>query len=93
MEPVTVPTPKPGILAFCALLALGIHGQVAKHPNVLFIAVDDLNDWVGCLGGHPQAKTPNIDALAKRGVLFEQAHCAAPLCNPSRTAVMMGLRP
>ncbi|MEE2934460.1 MAG: sulfatase-like hydrolase/transferase [Planctomycetota bacterium] len=63
------------------------------RPNILFIAIDDLNDWVGCLGGHPQAKTPNIDALAKKGVLFEQAHCAAPLCSPSRTAIMMGLRP
>lgn len=62
-------------------------------PNILFIAVDDMNDWVGCLGGHPQAKTPNIDRLAKKGVLFEQAHCAAPLCSPSRTAIMMGLRP
>ncbi|MDE0596136.1 MAG: sulfatase [Roseibacillus sp.] len=63
------------------------------NPNVLFIAVDDLNDWVGCLGGHPQARTPNIDRLARKGVLFEQAHCAAPLCSPSRTAVMTGLRP
>jgi len=63
------------------------------RPNVLFLAVDDLNDWVGCLGGHPQAKTPNIDKLAKKGVLFEQAYCAAPLCNPSRTSVMTGLRP
>jgi len=64
-----------------------------KRYNVLFVAVDDLNDWVGCLGGHPQAKTPNIDRLAKRGVLFEQAYCAAPLCNPSRTAIMTGLNP
>jgi len=64
-----------------------------QKPNVLFIAVDDLNDWVGCLGGHPQARTPHIDALAKQGVLFQQAHCAAPLCSPSRTAVMTGLRP
>ena len=63
------------------------------RPNVLFLAVDDLNDWVGCLGGHPQAKTPNIDRLAKKGVLFEQAYCTAPLCNPSRTSVMTGLRP
>ncbi|PHR86462.1 MAG: iduronate-2-sulfatase [Blastopirellula sp.] len=62
-------------------------------PNVLFLAVDDLNDWVGCLGGHPQAKTPNIDKLASRGILFENAYCAAPLCHPSRTAVMTGLRP
>ena len=67
--------------------------HAGERPNVLFLAVDDLNDWVGCLDGHPQAKTPNIDALAERGVLFQQAHCAAPLCSPSRTSVMMGLRP
>ena len=65
----------------------------AQKPNVLFIAVDDLNDWVGCLGGHPQAKTPNIDGLAERGVLFTNAHTAAPLCNPSRTAILFGRRP
>lgn len=64
-----------------------------ERPNVLFIAVDDLNDWVGCLGGHPQARTPNIDRLAARGMLFTNAHCAAPLCNPSRTAVMTGWLP
>ncbi len=63
------------------------------RPNVLFIALDDLNDWVGCLGGHPQALTPNIDRLAKSGVLFTNAHCAAPSCNPSRTAIMTGLAP
>src|SRR5438477_12944611 len=62
-------------------------------PNVLFIAIDDLNDWIGCLGGHPQAKTPNIDRLAKRGILFTNAHCAAPLCNPSRAAVFSGRQP
>jgi arylsulfatase A-like enzyme len=62
-------------------------------PNVLFIAVDDLNDWIGVLGGNPQSKTPNIDRLAKRGVLFTNAHCAAPACNPSRAALMTGLRP
>jgi arylsulfatase A-like enzyme len=63
------------------------------RPNVLFIAVDDLNDWVGCLDGHPQALTPNIDRLAERGVLFSNAHCAAPACNPSRAAVFSGLMP
>jgi arylsulfatase A-like enzyme len=69
-------------------------GRKGKGPyNVLFIAVDDLNDWVGCLGGHPQAHTPHIDRLAQRGILFEQAYCPAPLCNPSRTAILMGLRP
>jgi choline-sulfatase len=64
-----------------------------SRPNVLFIAVDDLNDWIGCLGGHPQVKTPNIDALAARGTLFTNAHCQAPLCNPSRASVLTGLRP
>ncbi|HEX4129564.1 MAG TPA: sulfatase [Pirellulales bacterium] len=64
----------------------------AERPNILFIAVDDLNDWVGCLGGNPQAKTPNIDALAARGVNFERAYCASPVCNPSRTALMCGVR-
>ncbi len=67
--------------------------QAADRPNVLFISVDDLNDWIGCLGGHPQAKTPNIDRLAASGVLFTNAHCAAPSCNPSRTAIMTGLSP
>jgi arylsulfatase A-like enzyme len=62
-------------------------------PNVLFIAVDDLNDWIGCLGGHPQALTPNMDRLAKRGVLFSNAHCASPACNPSRAAIFSGLMP
>ncbi|MGY8672836.1 MAG: sulfatase-like hydrolase/transferase, partial [Verrucomicrobiia bacterium] len=62
-------------------------------PNVLFIAMDDLNDWIGCLGGHPQTITPNLDRLAKSGVLFTNAHCPAPACNPSRTAIMTGLSP
>lgn len=62
-------------------------------PNVLFISVDDLNDWVGCLGGYNGVKTPNIDRLASQGVLFSNAHCASPLCNPSRTALLTGRRP
>src|SRR4051794_34105774 len=68
-------------------------GGQAKRPNILFIAIDDLNDWVGVLGGHPQAYTPNLDRLAKRGCLFTRAYCPAPLCNPSRTALLTGLRP
>ncbi len=67
--------------------------QAAKRPNVLFIAIDDLNDWVGCLGGHPQVKTPNIDRLARRGVLFTNAHCQAPICNPSRVSLLTGRLP
>ncbi len=64
-----------------------------QRPNVLFIAFDDLNDWIGSLGGHPQTLTPNLDRLAKSGVLFTNAHCAAASCNPSRTAIFTGLSP
>src|SRR5437867_10907513 len=58
-----------------------------NRPNVRFLSVDDMNDWVGCLRGYPGVQTPNIDKRAKRGVLFSDAHCAAPLRNPSRTAL------
>jgi len=61
--------------------------------NVWLIPIDDLNDWIGCLDGHPQAKTPNIDRLAKRGVLFTNAHCQSPVCNPSRGSMMSSLYP
>lgn len=64
-----------------------------QRPNVLFIAVDDLNHWVGYTGRNPQSKTPNIDRLSKMGVSFTRAYCAAPLCNPSRAALMSGKRP
>ena len=68
-------------------------GPARAHPNVLMIVIDDLNDWVGFLGGHPQAKTPCMDALAAAGTAFSNAHAQAPLCNPSRTSVLSGLRP
>ena len=70
--------------------------QVSKpieKPNILFIAVDDLNDWTGYLGGHPQALTPNIDKLAKSGIAFTHAYSPAPSCGPSRTALLYGLAP
>ncbi len=63
------------------------------RPNVLFIAIDDLNDWIGCLGGHPDVKTPNLDRLSRKGVLFASAHCSAPACNPSRASLMTGILP
>jgi arylsulfatase A-like enzyme len=75
------------------LLLFAVCELHAAPPNIVMIAVDDLNDWVGCLGGHPQARTPHIDRLSKRGVLFTNAHCISPLCGPSRTAVFTGLRP
>ncbi len=59
----------------------------SSKPNVLFVAIDDQNDWIGCMGGHPMVKTPHLDSLADRGTLFLNAHCQAPLCNPSRTSV------
>ncbi len=78
------------------LLALSVvHSAAAaeRKPNVLFIAIDDLRDWVGYLGHNPQTKTPNIDRLAKMGMAFTHSYCAAPVCNPSRAALMSGLRP
>ncbi len=67
--------------------------EAPARPNVLFIAIDDLNDWVGCLDGHPQARTPNLDRLAARGTLFRNAHIQSPLCNSSRSSLLTGLRP
>ncbi len=75
------------------LLAAAAAPAQTTPPNILFISVDDMNDWVGCLRGYPGVSTPNIDRLAKRGALFADAHCAAPVCNPSRTALFTGLRP
>lgn len=78
---------------FLVALALANTASAATRPNVLFIAVDDLNDWIGVLEGNPQVKTPNYDRLARRGTLFTRAYCAAPSCNPSRVAVLTGIRP
>lgn len=71
----------------------GMAPAVETKPNVLLIAIDDLNDWIGCMGGHPQAQTPNMDRLAARGVLFNNAHCQSPVCNPSRASMMTSLYP
>ncbi|MCP5114077.1 MAG: sulfatase [bacterium] len=80
--------------AIVLALLLGSVVQAAQsRPNVLFIAIDDLNDWVGCLGGHPRALTPHIDRLAQQGTLFENAHCQAPICVPSRTSMLTGTYP
>lgn len=84
-----------------AALAAGVLGRFAigknppatRRPNVLFIAIDDQNDWVGPLGGHPLVKTPHMDRLAARGTTFLNAHVQSPLCNPSRTSLMLSLRP
>jgi arylsulfatase A-like enzyme len=73
--------------------AFSKENKPAQKPNVLFIAIDDLNDWVGCLGGHPQAHTPNIDRLATKGILFTNAHTSAPGCSPSRNSLLTGKEP
>jgi arylsulfatase A-like enzyme len=81
------------VLLLVAALGFTTAGVAQDKPDVLFIAIDDLNDWVGVLGGHPQAKTPNIDALAARGMLFTNAHTPAAACLPARTAILFGMSP
>jgi len=85
----------PLFLAACSTTSNTSRDQVQTptRVNVLMISIDDLNDWVGCLGGHPQTRTPNIDRLATQSVLFTNAHSPAPSCNPCRTAVLTGVAP
>ncbi|MCF0062312.1 sulfatase [Dyadobacter chenwenxiniae] len=81
-----------GIALVSALLG-DAFAQTKPKYNVLFVAVDDMNDWVGPFGGYEGIKTPNIDKLAKKGVVFKKAYCAAPACNPSRASLLTGVRP
>ena len=78
------------LFLLCSSLA---QAQQKKQYNVLFIAVDDLNDWVAAYGKHAGVKTPNIDRLASQGMLFKRAYCSAPSCNPSRASMLTGVRP
>ncbi|MCB1245597.1 MAG: sulfatase-like hydrolase/transferase, partial [Verrucomicrobiae bacterium] len=80
------------LLPFLLVLLAAAMTSAAEKPNVLFIAVDDLNHWVGYTGRNPQTQTPNLDRLAGMGTAFTQAHCAVPACNPSRAALMSGMR-
>ncbi len=85
-----------GVLGALGLISAGLSAPAkaqARKPNFLFIAVDDLNHWVGPLGRNPVAKTPNLDRLARLGLTFTRAYCAAPVCNPSRAALLSGRRP
>ena len=75
-----------------ALSATGLAAAPAPRPNVLFLIADDLNDSLGCYG-NPIVKTPHLDALARRATVFENAYCQFPLCQPSRTSLLSGLRP
>lgn len=74
-------------------LAAELTPDKSQPMNVMLFLIDDLNDWVGCLNGHPQASTPNMDSLADRGVLFTNAHCNGVNCNASRTSFLTGVYP
>jgi arylsulfatase A-like enzyme len=79
-----------GIAATAALLP-GRSQALIQPPNVLMIVIDDLNDWVGFLRGHPDVQTPNLDRLAARSTVFRRAYCNAPVCSPSRASALSGL--
>ena len=75
-----------------AVLVAGVHlaQGATSRPNILFLAIDDQNDWIGCMGGHPQVKTPNIDRLAREGMMFRNAFVTTPLCSPARASFLTG---
>lgn len=81
------------VISTAIIVLVAAAANAADQPNVLLISIDDLNDWVGCLDGHPQASTANIDRLAARGTLFANAHCQSPVCNPSRASMQTGRYP
>lgn len=82
------------VAAVCLLNLFAVAGtEDDSRPDIVFIIVDDLNDWLGCLGGHPDAQSPYIDELAASGMLFTQAYCNSPQCRPSRTGLLYGVYP
>lgn len=81
------------LATFLLVLCPATSHAADERPDIVFVIVDDLNDWLGCLEGHPDAKSPNIDALAESGMLFPQAYCNAPQCRPSRTSLNHGIYP
>lgn len=86
-----------GLLVACMVVIGQAANAAAENrsaaPDVLFIVVDDLNDWISLLDEDAPIKTPNLERLAQRGMLFTKAYCASPACNPSRAATLTGLRP
>ncbi len=82
------------ILSFSIIFLLAACSpEIKKQPNVLFITVDDLNDWLGISQAHPLIKTPNLDRFFETAVYFNNAHCATPICQASRNAMLTGLAP
>jgi arylsulfatase A-like enzyme len=84
---------KNSLVTLFAIFCFGIVSAQQKKPNIIMIAVDDLNDWVGVYGGNPQVKTPNMDKLAQTSVVFRNASCPGPVCGPSRSALLSGFMP
>ena len=82
---------RPILVLLASFLTFETQAQDSNRPNILMISIDDLNDWTGFLGGHPQALTPHMDKLAKQGRVFANAHCAIPVCSSSRVSVMSGV--
>ena len=81
------------IIAVMILMVSRIHSQDIKEPeqpNILFLSINDVNDFVGFLDGRYKAKTPSMDEIAARGVNFTNAHCTTPSCGPSRNAILFG---
>ena len=70
-----------------------LQGAQAERPSVLFLNIDDWNDWNSVIDGHPQAITPNLERFAARSVTFTRAICSSPVCFPSRTSIFSGLHP
>lgn len=86
----------PVVVIFVVIVATwgcSMSNKKEMQPNILFIAIDDMNDWTGFLGGHQQSITPNLDNLANKGINFTNAHCPAPGCSPSRNALLYGVEP
>ncbi|MFT5514889.1 MAG: arylsulfatase A-like enzyme [Rhodothermales bacterium] len=81
----------PCVMAFAACAPT--EPAPTTQPNILMISVDDLNNWIEPLGGHPQAQTPNFAAFARQSMVFTRSFAASPSCNPSRTALMTGKAP
>jgi arylsulfatase A-like enzyme len=82
------------IVVTCLFCCCGHLQAQSSRPNVLFISIDDLNDWISVFGGHPKAITPHMDRLADSGAMvFQNAHCAGPVCCPSRSAMLSGFMP
>ena len=81
------------LLSLLFISIVGVLSAQEKQPNILFIAIDDMNDWTGFLGGHPEAITPNLDKIANQGINFTNAHISAPGCSPSRNSLLYGVEP